>query len=149
MLTRVISGGQIGVEQAAWHAARAAGIPTGGAMPLGFLTDEGPRPDFAAEFGAREVDRPGYAARIEVNVHASDGTLWFGSTTTADGWRTFDWCENVGKPTLVVPAEGPRVLPSRVARWIITLNVRVLNVSGNRGLRVETFLAKVFRITQR
>jgi len=47
MLERVISGGQTGADQAGWRAARASGIPTGGAMPGGFLTEDGARPDFA------------------------------------------------------------------------------------------------------
>jgi len=34
----IISGGQTGADQAAWRAARSAGLPTGGVMPLGFLT---------------------------------------------------------------------------------------------------------------
>jgi hypothetical protein len=41
MLERVITRGQTGADQAAWRAAKAFGIPTGGAMPLGFLTETG------------------------------------------------------------------------------------------------------------
>jgi hypothetical protein len=48
MLDRIISGGQTGADQAGWRAARACGVPTGGFMPLGFLTEGGPRPEFAA-----------------------------------------------------------------------------------------------------
>jgi hypothetical protein len=44
MLERIISGGQTGVDQTAWRAARAFGIPTGGWMLLGFLTEKGPHP---------------------------------------------------------------------------------------------------------
>lgn len=56
ILDRVISGGQSGVDQAALRAARAAGIPTGGSMPRGFLTEDGPRPDFAELYGLVELD---------------------------------------------------------------------------------------------
>jgi Circularly permutated YpsA SLOG family len=52
MLERVISGGQIGADRAGWWAAKAAGIPTGGAMPLRFLAEDGRHPEFAEEFGA-------------------------------------------------------------------------------------------------
>ena len=41
MLERVITRGQTGADQAAWRAAKAFGISTGGAMPLGFLTETG------------------------------------------------------------------------------------------------------------
>lgn len=39
--------GDTGAEQAGWGAIRASGIPTGGWMPRGILTGEGPRPDLA------------------------------------------------------------------------------------------------------
>jgi hypothetical protein len=47
MIERVIAGGQTGADQAGWRAARASGIATWGFMPLGFLTEDGPRPEFA------------------------------------------------------------------------------------------------------
>jgi hypothetical protein len=39
MLEKILSGGQTGADQAAWRAARSFGLPTGGWMPLGFLTE--------------------------------------------------------------------------------------------------------------
>jgi hypothetical protein len=54
VLTKVISGGQTGADQAGWRAARAFGIPTGGWMPLEFRTERGPCPELAA-FGAVEI----------------------------------------------------------------------------------------------
>lgn len=48
----IITGGQTGADQAAWRAAKACGLPTGGYMPKGYLTEDGPRPEFATEFGA-------------------------------------------------------------------------------------------------
>jgi hypothetical protein len=156
MLERVITGGQIGVDQAAWRAAKAAGIPTGGAMPQGFLTEERPRPDFAAEFGAHELERPGYPARNEANILASDGTLWFGDPTSPWGKLMLEWCRKARKSVLIVSAEGGHPGPARVARWILNLNIQVLNVAGERerespgiGAWVEAFLAPVFCITQR
>jgi len=47
MLERFVSGRQTGVDQAAWRAVRATGIPTGGWIPRGFLTEDGPRLDTA------------------------------------------------------------------------------------------------------
>ena len=47
MVTMVISGGQTGADQAGWRAAEACGIPTGGWMPRGFLTEEGTERWFA------------------------------------------------------------------------------------------------------
>jgi hypothetical protein len=56
MIERVISGGQTGADQAGWRAARAYGIPTGGWMPLGFLTETGPRPEFTELDGATQLE---------------------------------------------------------------------------------------------
>jgi hypothetical protein len=58
MLERIVSGGQSGSDQAGWRAAKALGIATGGWMPSGFLTESGPRPEFAGLYGAREQPRP-------------------------------------------------------------------------------------------
>ena len=52
MSLKIISGGQSGADQAGWRAARRLGLPTGGWMPRGFLTEDGPRPEFAREHGA-------------------------------------------------------------------------------------------------
>jgi hypothetical protein len=156
MLERVISGGQTGADQAGWRAAKSAGIPTGGAMPKGFLMEDGPRPELAALYGAHELDSEEYPARTEANVKASDGTLWFGSPHTPGGRCTMDCCFRAGKALLIVPLEGATVRPSEAARWIAANQIRVLNVAGNResaapgiGARVEAFLVRVFALTQR
>jgi hypothetical protein len=80
MLEKVITGGQTGADQAAWRAAKAFGIPTGGAMPLGFKTEDGPRPEFAEMYGAVEMPTTSYASRTRQNVKDSDATLWLGET---------------------------------------------------------------------
>jgi hypothetical protein len=54
-------------------------------MPLGFLTEDGPRPEFADLYGAIELPTEDYAARTERNVRDSDGTLWFGDPSTRGG----------------------------------------------------------------
>jgi hypothetical protein len=83
MLDEVVTGGQTGADQAALRAARAAGIPTGGWAPLGWLveTADGKRTEAApwlAEYGLTECPEPGFPARARANVRDSDGTLWFG-----------------------------------------------------------------------
>jgi predicted Rossmann-fold nucleotide-binding protein len=80
MITMVISGGQTGADQAGWRAAEACGIPPGGWMPRGFLTEDGPQRWFANVYGAREMPTASYPARTVQNVRDSDGTIWFGST---------------------------------------------------------------------
>jgi hypothetical protein len=152
MITKIISGGQTGVDQAGWRAAKAASIPTGGHMPKDFLTEDGPRPEFAEDFGAVELDTDSYEARTEENVRQSDGTIWFGATDSPGSKVTLWACEAMGKPVLIVrPSKD--VKPSCVAAWIRKMpRLVVLNIAGSReskapgiGARVEAFLTEAFR----
>ena len=63
MLEKIVTGGQTGADQAGWRAAGACGIPTGGWMPKGFLTEDGPRPEFATLYDAREIPTTAYPPR--------------------------------------------------------------------------------------
>src|SRR5689334_22146709 len=102
MLERVISGGQAGVDQACWRAARSCGIPTGGWMPRSFLTEDGPRPEFAELYGAVEHPSSNYPMRTRANARDSDATIWFGDSVSPGGRTTLDACERLGRPVLEV-----------------------------------------------
>jgi Circularly permutated YpsA SLOG family len=56
MVERVISGGQTGADQAGLAAAKLLGIPTGGCMRRGWLTEDGSRSDLAAAYGLPEAE---------------------------------------------------------------------------------------------
>jgi hypothetical protein len=151
MLQTIISGGQTGADQAGWRAARAFGIATGGGMPKGFLTADGPRPEFAVRYGAAEMLTDSDLARTEQNVQDSEATLWFGATTTACAQATVGACQRLGKPCLPV-YPGAAFEPAHVATWITENRIRTLNVAGNSereepgiGDRVEQFLGEVLR----
>ena len=152
MLIRIISGGQTGADQTAWRTAKAFGIATGGSMPRGFLTEEGPRHEFAQQFGAAEMTTESYPLRTERNVLDSDATVWFGETTTAGASATIGACQRHGKPCFAVYASAS-FEPSHVAAWLTERAVHILNVAGNResdepgiGERVERFLAEVLEL---
>jgi Circularly permutated YpsA SLOG family len=51
----IISGGQTRADQAGWRAAKVCGLPTRGWMPKGFVTEDGPRPEFADQYVAEEM----------------------------------------------------------------------------------------------
>jgi hypothetical protein len=149
MPDRIISGGQTGADQAAWRVARSFGIATGGWMPPGFQTDDGPRPEFADQYGATEMPEDDDPAGTERNVRDSDATLWFGETTTTGAQATVGACLRSGKPCLPV-YPGVSFEPAHVANWIAENRIRTLNVAGNRegeepgiGKRVERFLGAV------
>jgi hypothetical protein len=51
---KIISGGQTGVDRGALKAAKAAGLETGGWMPRGWLSEDGPHPEFAELYGMHD-----------------------------------------------------------------------------------------------
>ncbi len=151
MLEKIISGGETGANQATWRAARAFGVPTGGWMPRGFLTDDGPHPEFAEQYGAAEWPSDSELARTEQNIQDSDATLWFGETTTPGAHATVTASLAFGKPYMLV-YPGASFEPAHVATWITENAIRTLNVAGNRegeelgiGDRVQWFLRQVLR----
>jgi len=151
MLDKVLSGGQTGADQAGWRAAKAFTVPTGGWMPKGFLTEDGPHPEFAEQYGAAAMPTDSEPARTEQNVQDSDATLWFGETTTSSAQATVGACHRFGKPCMPV-YPGASFEPSHVARWIAEHNIKTLNVAGNReadesgiGDRVQRFLGQVLQ----
>ena len=150
MLDRVVSGGQTGADLAGWRAAKVCGIPTGGWMPLGFLTEDGPRPEFAGLYGATEMLTDDYPSRTRRNVLESSATIWFGSLDSHGYLTTERACLRYGRAMFKV-AEGENQ-PADVVAWLGISSFRTLNVSGNRESRnpgieanVERFLVAVFR----
>ena len=89
MIAKLISGGQSGVDIAALLVAKSLGIPTGGWMPKGFLTENGPRPEYATEFGLRETDSSDYAYRTACNVDEADAVLILTDRLPVDGGTRF------------------------------------------------------------
>lgn len=73
-MLKVISGGQSGVDQAALRSARACGLATGGLVPKGWLTEEGPAP-WLSDYGLTEHTSPDYSPRTRANVDDAHATL--------------------------------------------------------------------------
>ena len=74
-LNKIISGGQTGVDIAALRAARIVGLETGGAMPFGFKTIQGVRPEYVSLYGMTQTVSRGYTERTQKNIRESDGTI--------------------------------------------------------------------------
>ena len=136
VIDRIISGGQTGADQGALAAAYRLGIPTGGWMPRGFLTEAGPRPDFARLYDMREHQEADYVARTEANVRESDATLIIGDASSGGTRATKGFCGKHRKPCLVVPWRSGDPVPLGKIRefldWLGARDVRILNVAGNR-----------------
>jgi hypothetical protein len=151
-LPKIISGGQTGVDQAALTAARQAGLATGGWVPKGWLTEDGPAA-WLAEFGLSEMPTDDYPPRTRRNVTISDATLWLGDPSSTGGRATCEAARRSGKPLYVAESLAD-TRPAAVADWLQTLGeVNVLNVAGNResvapGIGAESarFLVELFAL---
>lgn len=157
IIEKLISGGQSGVDIAAWDAAKKFGIETGGWLPRGFRTEYGPRPHYAVLYGARETESSEYPTRTRLNVYESDALAWFGDAHSRGGRLTLDLASQANIPVIVIPWVGARhkITPHQLAWWIgqRPADKTVILVAGNResiapgiGAWVEGFMAEVFAL---
>jgi len=128
---KIISGGQTGADQGALVAAKQLGIPTGGWMPRGFLTEAGPCPELRDLYGMNEHPSSKYPPRTRQNVLDADGTIWIsGDDEDSRGkMATYRVVDDHNKPFLNNP--DAHTLRGWLAQW----NIRILNVAGPRGSR--------------
>jgi len=128
---KVISGGQNGADQAGLRAAKACGLPTGGWLPKGCRTLDGPRPDLLTEFGMKEHTSDSYPPRTEANVKDSDGTIRFAKTFSSPGEKcTLKAIKWYNRPYLDVNIGKP-LDQEEVLAWLKKHDIKVLNIAGN------------------
>ena len=132
-LTKIVSGGQTGVDRGALDAALEAGLPCGGWMPEGRIAEDGP---IHVRYPLKELPGGGYEERTLQNVLDSDGTaiLYFG--VLEGGTRmTRDYCVEHGKPCEPVDASNatPQEAALKLAAFIERNRIAVLNIAGPRA----------------
>lgn len=162
-LKRVISGGQVGADQAALRAARHLGLETGGTAPPGYRTSAGPQRELLAGYGLVEhEDRgsavaSGYIARSKRNVDDAQATLAFRVRSSAGTDKTIGYCIS-GQwrtPTLAFGASNDVVChvtghrpvlivqhmtaeaQQAVRTFLYERRVSILNVAGHRTVDGE------------
>ena len=154
-ITKVISGGQTGADEAGLFAAEEFGLETGGWMPPKFMNEWGHKLEYAERFGMKEHTARGYAARTRANVRDSDGTIRFAVDFRSAGEKcTMKAIREFKKPYLDINVDNDLAIKTdceTAAQWIQDNNIQVLNVAGNRestrpGLckKVQKFLKEVF-----
>lgn len=149
MPSKIISGGQTGVDQAALITARKLGIETGGTAPHGWRTYAGPAP-WLADYGLVEHASAEYAPRTRQNVEDSVGTLIFGDVNSPGCRLTRDTAVAMGRSIILIgwPPDAVPAMACRLRRWLRAyVRGGVLNVAGNReemnagvGAAVEALL---------
>lgn len=146
-ITKIISGGQTGVDRAALDVALALGIPCGGWCPKERRAEDGVIP---AYYPLTETTSKDYRVRTRRNVRDSDGTLILTRGPLSGGTAlTHRLAKEMDKPCLVVDlAQRPRA--NDVHAWLTSSNIRTLNVAGPResnqpGIYLQTkkFLRRI------
>lgn len=152
MIKKVISGGQTGADIAGLIAATNLGIPTGGKIPKGYRTLDGPHPEYKRVYGLTEHPSWAYPPRTESNVRDSDGTMRFATDWDSKGEKlTRKFIDKYKRPFFDVdPNNPPEIEDAR--HWIDSFNIQILNVAGNseqtsRGIQkfVVEYLTQVLK----
>lgn len=132
MIKKIVSGGQIGVDQAALDVAIKLGVPHGGWIQKGRKTQRGILPE---KYQLKEMPVAGFKDRIEQNVIHSDGTLIISHGELTGG---ADYSQKMAKehnrPCLHIDLNEASVdmAGSKINTWIIENEIEVLNVTGSR-----------------
>jgi hypothetical protein len=133
MVSKIVSGGQTGVDRAALDAAIKLGIAHGGWVPKGRLAEDGPLPE---TYHLRETSTAVYAERTEKNVIDSDGTLIISrGELTGGSEATRESALKHERPWLHVDLSRMSAFMSavRIADWLRAHGIRILNVAGPRA----------------
>src|SRR5690349_1618711 len=129
MFTKIVSGGQTGVDRAALDVALELGLPCGGWCPRGRRAEDGP---IDGRYPLTETPWDGYPQRTEWNVRDSDGTLVLTRGAPDRGTAlTVELARRYGRPHLVIDLAEP-LRAERVRAWAGEHQVRTLNVAGPR-----------------
>ncbi len=127
--SRIISGGQTGVDRGALEAAIALGVEHGGWCPRGRLAEDGSIP---SRYALSELDSVDYAARTEQNVIDSDGTLILYKQKLRGGTLlTLRLAQRWGRPVQTVDLNTEWQVET-VRHWLDSVRPETLNVAGPR-----------------
>lgn len=138
--TKIISGGQTGIDRLGLEIGKELGLETGGTTTPGYYTENGPDTSLQ-DFGVTEIapelqdgkkGKEFYLPRTEQNVINSDGTVYFSTDEDSAGRiATQRFAKAHNKPFLLNPTS------QELAQWLVDNNINTLNVAGNRGSKVS------------
>jgi hypothetical protein len=130
----VWSGGQTGVDRAAWDAARARGLPIAGWVPRGRRAEDGVIP--SCYLGLQETPSHGYRQRTRWNVRDTNATLiLYRGRLHGGSAYTLEQATRVNRPVLTVDLTGsaPGDDANRILTWWAEISGTRLNVAGPRS----------------
>jgi hypothetical protein len=148
VIKKIISGGQTGADQGALDAAIKLGIPHGGWIPKGRLTEKGPLPD---KYDLTEMPDTSYALRTEQNVIDSDGTLIISHGELSEG---SDYTRKMAikhhRPWLYINLNKTPAFKATnlISSWIKENTIEILNVAGSRESKDNLIYQDVSKIIE-
>lgn len=132
-ISKIISGGQTGVDRAALDVALELGpelgLAAGGWCPAGRWAEDGA---IAEHYPLDETAGPHPAERTGLNVSEADGTLVLTNGPPDIGTKlTLQLAERMEKSCLHLDFEDP-ISPNQLHQWSRDHDIRCLNVAGPR-----------------
>ena len=132
-LSEIWSGGQTGVDRAAWDAARELGLDIGGWVPKGRRAEDGTIP--LIYDGLQETASAEYGERTTLNVRDTDATLILVRGALEGGSAfTRDEAVRLSRPCLVADLRSrERAVVASIRSWLAQTPGTRLNVAGPRA----------------
>jgi len=124
------------------------GIPHGGWIPKGRITEDGPLPDI---YNLTEMPTSSHPRRTKKNIEESDGTLILThGTLTGRSEYTKIWALKYWKPVLHIDLNKtlPTYATAEICNWITEHEIKVLNVTGSRASEDPRIYDAAFGIIQ-
>ena len=144
---KIISGGQPGVDRAAFDAAMECGLPIGGFVPLGRWAEDGQVP--SRYKGLTECDSADPAVRTRLNVEHSDGTLILSHGKLSRGSLvTWQAARSARKPCLHIDLDrnSDEAAIEKIELWLRNGDFDDLNIAGPRASKDPDIYDSAIRI---
>jgi predicted Rossmann fold nucleotide-binding protein DprA/Smf involved in DNA uptake len=133
-LSKIVSGGQTGVDRAALDAALTAKLACGGWVTADRMAEDGVIPE---RYPMMPLPNGGYRQRTRLNVSDSDGTAILYHESLKGGARlTRNLCALLKRPYILINArETPDFIAAAeaVLKFIEDNHIETLNVAGPRA----------------
>ena len=132
-MSKIISGGQTGVDRGALDAALASWFPCGGWCPEARKAEDGIIPK---KYSLIELAGAGYSQRTLKNVLESDATVIIYFTDVTGGTKeTLSFCIENKKPYLLIDGNEISInkASEHIAEFVQSHEIAILNVAGPRA----------------
>ncbi len=128
-ISKLISGGQTGVDRAALDFAIDNQITCNGWCPKGRIAEDGIIP---IKYPLTETSGSDYRERTKLNVNDTDGTLIFINGYMDEGTKlTMDTADDLKKPCFIYDfSKTPE--KEKLLNWLSENKIKILNIAGPR-----------------